>query len=247
MEKHLQIIPRKIAKERGLKRYFTGKPCKHGHIAERSTANGVCIECAVSMRDPYDPSKRREKYLRSKEAVLSQSKNYYEKNREAVLERHKKRYKAQHKSILARRRRWAKENRHKVNEMARRHKERRRDHYIEKQRKYRSANREEYNLYQRKWRANNSERVRATVANRKSAQGHHTADDIKRLLIEQRRHCAACNADLNKTGYHVDHIQPLARGGTNWPDNLQILCPHCNLSKGAKDPVEWAQSRGKLL
>jgi hypothetical protein len=28
-------------------RYFTGKPCKHGHISERYTASGACVECSL--------------------------------------------------------------------------------------------------------------------------------------------------------------------------------------------------------
>lgn len=26
-------------------RYFTGKPCKNGHLSERSISNGGCLEC----------------------------------------------------------------------------------------------------------------------------------------------------------------------------------------------------------
>lgn len=40
----MQIIGRADAKALGLKRYFTGKPCKHGHIAERFVS-GPCVEC----------------------------------------------------------------------------------------------------------------------------------------------------------------------------------------------------------
>ena len=42
-------------------------------------------------------------------------------------------------------------------------------------------------------------------------------------------------------------IKPLARGGTNQRTNLQLLCPPCNLSKSAKDPIDFMQSRGFLL
>jgi len=38
------IISRGQAIQAGLKRYFTGKPCKHGHIAER-LVNGGCTDC----------------------------------------------------------------------------------------------------------------------------------------------------------------------------------------------------------
>jgi hypothetical protein len=39
-------VSRELARERGLARYFTGKPCKHGHVAERLLSNGDCIVCA---------------------------------------------------------------------------------------------------------------------------------------------------------------------------------------------------------
>lgn len=42
----MNIITRKEAKEQGLKHYFTGLHCKHGHIDTRQTRNGACSECA---------------------------------------------------------------------------------------------------------------------------------------------------------------------------------------------------------
>jgi hypothetical protein len=38
------ILRREDALALGLKRYFTGKPCRNGHIAERSV-RGMCLEC----------------------------------------------------------------------------------------------------------------------------------------------------------------------------------------------------------
>jgi hypothetical protein len=35
---------RKEAKEQGAKYYYTGEPCKHGHVALRKT-KGACVEC----------------------------------------------------------------------------------------------------------------------------------------------------------------------------------------------------------
>ena len=40
-----EIITRKEALSKGLKRYFTGKACKHGHVAERVTSTKTCVEC----------------------------------------------------------------------------------------------------------------------------------------------------------------------------------------------------------
>jgi hypothetical protein len=57
---NMKILSLKTAKARGLKRYFTGKPCKHGHVAERRTANRVCMEC----RRLYDKSPEGRKWRR---------------------------------------------------------------------------------------------------------------------------------------------------------------------------------------
>jgi 5-methylcytosine-specific restriction enzyme A len=33
---------------------------------------------------------------------------------------------------------------------------------------------------------------------------------------------------------HIDHIKPVALGGTNDLENLQVLCANCNLTKGRR-------------
>jgi hypothetical protein len=39
------IITRDGARALGLKRFFTGEPCKHGHVVERYVRGGGCVEC----------------------------------------------------------------------------------------------------------------------------------------------------------------------------------------------------------
>ena len=39
------IILKEEATEQGLKRYFTGKVCRNGHIEERRTSDGSCVGC----------------------------------------------------------------------------------------------------------------------------------------------------------------------------------------------------------
>jgi hypothetical protein len=41
----MEIISRQQAIKQKLTRYYTGKPCKHDHIAERLLSNRTCIEC----------------------------------------------------------------------------------------------------------------------------------------------------------------------------------------------------------
>ena len=61
--------------------------------------------------------------------------------------------------------------------------------------------------------------------------------------MENTKACTVSIAD----GYHVDHIQPLALGGSNDKANLQLLCPTCNLRKSAKHPVDFMRETGRLL
>jgi hypothetical protein len=39
------LISRKEAQRRGVKRYFTGVPCRMGHISERYVVAKLCLAC----------------------------------------------------------------------------------------------------------------------------------------------------------------------------------------------------------
>ena len=52
----------------------------------------------------------------------------------------------------------------------------------------------------------------------------------KRVAYQQRYVCAGCD-DLLPPNYEVDHIIPLALGGTNGLRNLQALCVPCHAQK----------------
>ena len=115
---------------------------------------------------------------------------------------------------------------------------------------YNFENKEKISEQSKKWKRLNPEKVSAYNRNRRAifrkAKGTHSAEDVIFLLNSQKGLCVYCKSECSNN-YHVDHIQPLIHGGSNWPENLQILCPPCNLSKGAKCPIEFAQERGMLL
>ena len=77
---------------------------------------------------------------------------------------------------------------------------------------------------------------------------HFTADDIKLKLKLQHSKCIYCKISI-KGGYHIDHIMPLCKGGSNESSNIQLLCKDCNKSggKGSKLPHEYAQEHGMLF
>lgn len=43
--------------------------------------------------------------------------------------------------------------------------------------------------------------------------------------------CTYCGRSAPEVVLHVDHIWPLARGGSNHPSNLKTACKDCNLGK----------------
>lgn len=100
------------------------------------------------------------------------------------------------------------------------------------------------------WAKDNPEKAKAIAhakrARKRGAEGKHTAADTASIRAKQRDRCAYCKVGLKGAG-HLDHIPPLSRGGSNWPSNLQWLCEPCNLSKHAKDPIDFAQSIGRLI
>jgi len=95
---------RKEAQDAGAKYYFTGEPCKYGHIAPRKP-KGSCVECLKVEWEKANTT--RANYFREynkSEAGQQAKRKYYEANKENVIARaqarpdeDKRRYKKTHK------------------------------------------------------------------------------------------------------------------------------------------------------
>lgn len=100
------------------------------------------------------------------------------------------------------------------------------------------------------WKKANPARQSAYYSRRKAAklscEDSFTHEDVLHRLKWQKNKCAICRSKLTN-GYHVDHINPLSRGGSNGARNIQILCQSCNCSKHAKDPIDYMRSLGFML
>ena len=70
----MNIIKRRHAKEQGLKYYFTGKPCKKGHMAERLVSNGLCVECRKQYSKKW--------YQENRDHCKQRNKQWYHENAE---------------------------------------------------------------------------------------------------------------------------------------------------------------------
>ncbi len=66
------------------------------------------------------------------------------------------------------------------------------------------------------------------------------------LFGQQEGQCAGCETEFPFRAFTVDHIVPQSRGGTDHPENLQLLCSHCNSVKGNR-PQEYLVARLREL
>ena len=77
-------------------------------------------------------------------------------------------------------------------------------------------------------------------------QGDVTTKQLLELQ-DNAKVCYWCNESVRNRKTHIDHVIPLARGGKHTISNLVISYPTCNLQKGSKDPLEFANSLGRLI
>lgn len=221
------IISREAARQASLVRYYTGIPCKRGHLAERHVSARACVECARMHR--------KARYWRDPKTAVATVQEYYRANREKVRNRANAYDRANPDKKRALFKVWYDRNREARAKL---------------KAEQRKASPEVFKARYDRWAAANPEQViaknRLREARKKGAEGRHTGAEVKALLVRQKSKCASCATSL-KTGYHADHIVPLSKGGSNWISNIQLLCPTCNHRKWAKDPLRWAREIGRLL
>jgi 5-methylcytosine-specific restriction endonuclease McrA len=108
------IVTRKEAKERGLKQFYTGEPCKSGHVVTRITINGQCLEC--------NRLKNREWYLSNQDAKREYDRKRLDANPDVHKDRCRKYRQANPIDVTANRARafaWGRNNAERNRERAR--------------------------------------------------------------------------------------------------------------------------------
>jgi hypothetical protein len=214
----MECISRKDAIQKGLSKYYTGRPCSQGHVVERYTA-GACVQC-VSER-------KAELYQQNREKILA-----YMKVQGAIYRKNNPEKRAENS------RKWKERNRTKVKELSRvryaknpEHRRaisrasyaRRRDLEAQRMRMYRQTNKGIINFHTGKRKAARLQRTPAWL----------TLDDL--WLIEQFYETAAERTKATGVQWHVDHKIPLQGktvSGLHVPKNLQVILGVENSRKG---------------
>lgn len=82
----MQIIKLHEAREDGLRRYFTGKPCVRGHIAERMVSTRTCVQCKNDReKDRADRVLNEEQRLRRNKLARERRKTTPQRNMTARI------------------------------------------------------------------------------------------------------------------------------------------------------------------
>lgn len=193
--------------------------CKHcGKFKE--IVKGLCGRCYEKKYRLENPERRkvikRKYYQKNFKKVKEANKKYRLENLEKARVAHKKWYLENSERMKAVRRKYYQENSKKVKETC------------------------------RKWQLENPGKVREISLKRRGY------GEVKRGVVDR-----VINANIFKYGaitcekdkkpcldnFHIDHIIPVSKGGSNNFDNLQILCADCNFSKH----TDIADYRGTII
>ena len=112
---------------------------------------------------------------------------------------------------------------------------------------YLNSRKNEKLAYDKKYRDDNRDRINSRQLDyyRDNKLAHIARNGTRRALLKSQ------TPEMNKAelveveamymynqimpgDWHVDHIEPLAKGGIHHPSNLQVLTAHDNMSKGAR-------------
>lgn len=79
-------------------------------------------------------------------------------------------------------------------------------------------------------------KIRAYTANlrakKRGVGGIILPSDLYKIMTDAGRKCRRCGSTKHLV---FDHKIPIYRGGSNTPDNIQVLCRMCNMEKGVNE------------
>jgi len=209
--------------DKPLSEYHNDRNKKDGKSSScKPCATARAIKWAEENPDRVDKNKRNY-YERNIENVKAAAKEWRSSNPEAAQ-----------KSVD----KYQIKNREKLNQLSKQRYLKDREYLLKYYEEYRSKNKQLCKVRVRRSQQKNPLRIRLQKYKRRDrvGDGKVSTKRVKELIVLQSNRCVYCDTEL--LTYHVDHIRPLAKGGTNTDDNIQLLCPPCNRKKGIKYPYD---------
>jgi HNH endonuclease len=220
-----EVISWADAKAAGLTRYFLGQACPKGHVCERMVSNRDCVDCMrARSRADYETkgdeirAKRRaymrQAYRADPAKFRARSRAYYAADPAAWKQQvrdYEKRF-----PIHARWRHHIKKRRHAPGIFTA-------DHLIAC-----------FDAQHGRCLCGADLCIDWTITKFRFAPAAYAQ------VAEQMRQERAQEAKPEPPGGQPQRVAEVSRGGTNWPDNIHLLCAFCNNSKHSKTMDEWS-------
>ena len=223
----MELISREEAKEKGLKFYFTGKPCKRGGVGLRYVSNThcKCDKCLEVYRE------------RSRSSGAEYRKT--EKGRESSRKR-QARYRKRHKEkTLKALHEWRQSNKEHLEAWRKEYYWKNREYILSKFKEYYDDNIEYHLKRAAERRAKIKQVTPLWYDSDKARELYKLADKLR---------------DATGEDWDVDHIVPIQAKeacGLHWHGNLQVIPATLNRSKGNKlkytGYLEWLQEYDRPL
>jgi hypothetical protein len=209
----MEIVSHEDAAEAGATMFFTGLPCKRGHVDLRYVKSRDCVVCS---------RQRYAEWLTSNaDRARSTAKKWREANRERLQAIDKAQYRDNPEYYKRKAREWQAANKDRHSALGKARYEARREELLEGMKKWARENPERRRAHSRKYGATRRRNVESQL---------ESLSNVELLEITVLYEEAA----MLGSDWHVDHITPLSVGGEHRPYNMQIVKANYNKWKRAQ-------------
>jgi len=149
----------------------------------------------------------------------------------------KRRYAEAHpERVVAAKARYKEANQEKVDASKRRWEAEHPQEVLANARAYREANRDKTRAATQRWQILNREKKAEASARRRARRLGSFVENVNRMRVWERDQgrCGICGEPADETGWHLDHMTPLARDGEHSFANTQVTHATCNFAKGTR-------------
>lgn len=196
----MELISRDTAKDLGLKRYFTGEPCKNGHVDERHVASYCCCTCGrdkvrEASRKRYAEDPEYKAMITEKNRAQAKTEAYRARNRNRTTTDKYREYRVAY-----------------LSQDHMREKKRAYDKSRQQTHAYKAARRDRYQSdIQYKVACLIRARLRQSIQKAKAAKLSSVSDvDIEKLIQRIEFNFKPGMSWENHGQWHIDHIKPVA-------------------------------------